>query len=337
MEYTVTILPSGHRFTAHENESILEAGLRAGHNLKYQCDNGSCGGCRARLVSGEIHRIQNGDFSFNELDKQLGYFLPCAYEARSDLEIEAGELTDVSDVPFQEISARVRKIEILRDTIVQLQVRTPRTRTLRFLAGQSVKLRLPNGSTRKLQIASCPCNGMVLEFHVRCVDGEDFSEYLFHQMVLNEEVLIEGPFGDFVLDENSDRPMLFIAYDTGFAGIKSLIEHAIALDMTQEMHLYRIACHPETDYMHNVCRAWDDAIDNLHYHAVEHCIPMDCGDVAMAASCEQFLSVLEQGDTCLIGSSDVYLCGIEEMISNLGKIMVERGLAEERLKVQKVD
>ncbi len=336
MEYTVTILPSGHQFTAHENESILESGLRAGHNLKYQCDNGSCGECRARLVSGEMNRIQNSDYYFTGLDRQLGYFLPCSFEAKSDLEIEAGEFVDALDVPFQEITAKVRRIDAVKADIIVLQLRTPRTKALNFLAGQSATLTLPNGTSRTLQVASCPCKGMVLEFHVR--RGEDeFSNYLFDGLAVNEDIQVSGPSGDFTLDEETERPLLFIAYDTGFAGVKSLIEHAIALDMTQDIHLYRISCHPEKDYMHNICRAWEDAIDNLTYQAFEHCVPMDCDDEQMAVSCEQLLSLIDQGDRELIHRSDVYLAGVDKMVSNLGKALVLMGLAEVRLKTQRVE
>jgi len=337
MEYTVTIQPSGHRFSSHENESILEAGLRAGHNLKYQCDNGSCGECRARLLSGKVNTIQASDYHFTEVEKASGLFLPCTCEATSDLEIEAGEFNSAADVPYQEITTHVKKLDHVKDGIAILQLRTPRTKTLRFLAGQSAIIELPDKSSRTMQVASCPCNGMLLEFHVRYRDADTFSEYLFEKLNVNDTVTVRGPTGDFILDEETPRPLLFIAYDTGFSGVKSLIEHAIALDMQQDIHLYRIACDPETDYMHNVCRAWSDAIDNLHYHAFEHCMPIDCNDEKKAKVCSQFLSVLDKGDDALIAASDVYLSGVEGMVANLGKRLVEKGLPQERLKIQRVD
>ena len=337
MEYTVTIQPSGHRFTSHENESILEAGLRAGHNLKYQCDNGSCGGCKVRLVSGKVSRMQFSEYNLSGADKDAGYFLPCVCEAKSDLLVEAAEFSSVADVPYQEITARVRKIDIIKEGVIILRLRTPRTNTLRFLAGQSVKIQLPDGSAKILQVASCPCNGMVLEFHVRCTEGDSFSEFLFYNLNLNDAVTVKGPTGEFILDEESQRSLIFIAYDTGFAGVKSLIEHAIALDVQQDIHRYRISCDPETDYMHNVCRAWSDALDNLYYHAFEHCLPIDCNDERKAKVCGQFLSALDKGGDALITASDVYLSGVEGMVANLGKRLIEMGLPQERLKVQRVD
>jgi len=336
MEYTVTIKPTGHTFTTHENEPILESGLRAGHNLKYQCDNGTCGECKARLLSGEVNILQTTDFRFTEVEKKQGYFLPCTCEAKSDLWIEAGEFSSAADVPYQEILTRVTKVDYASDDIILLQLRTPRTNTLRFLAGQSALIELPDKSNRTLQIASCPCNGMVLEFHIRRRADDAFSDYLFERLNINYEITIKGPSGEFILDEETERPLLFIAYDTGFSAVKSLIEHAISLEMEQDMHLYRIACNPEEDYMHNVCRAWADAIDNLYYHALEHCIPMDCDDNKKAKACSQFLSILDKGDGALIVNSDVYLSGVEGVVANFGKALIGNGLPEYRLKVQQV-
>src|SRR3970282_2004921 len=51
---------------------------------------------------------------------------------------------------------------------------------------------------------------------------------------------VEGPGGEFLLNEESHRPLIFIACETGFAPIKSLIEHAMALDAAETLHLYWI-------------------------------------------------------------------------------------------------
>jgi len=335
MAYKITIKSSGHEFTAHTNESLLEAGLRAGYNLRYQCDNGSCGECKSRLISGQAETVNFSDYTISEADKAQGQFLLCSSQARSDLLIEAEEYDQAADMPQQEITARVKKIDRLQQGIIVLQLRTPRTNTLRFLAGQSAGLEV-GGHKKLLEIASCPCNGMLLEFHLRHAKDDPFSEYIFQQLSTNDEVLVKGPSGDFTLNETTRRPLLFIAYDTGFASVKSLIEHAIALEIPQEMYLYRIACNPSDDYMHNICRSWDDAIDNFHYQPFEHCAPIDCSDSDKAKVCGQLLTVLENGDNQLIANSEVYLSGIDEMIKNLGDALHKKGLPKNQLHTQRV-
>jgi len=336
MEYKITLQPSGHEFVAHENESILEAGLRAGYNLRYQCDNGSCGECQSRLLEGRVSPVMHSDYRVSEAEKGLGGFLLCASQAMSDLVIDAAEYDHASDMPYQEITARVRRIDRLQQGIIVLQLRTPRTNTLRFLAGQCVSLEIAGVGARTLPIASCPCNGMLLEFHIRHREHDEFSRYVSSQLVVNDEVFVKGPSGDFVLDESSTRPLLLVAYDTGFASVKSLIEHAIALDISQDMFLYRIACGPQGVYMHNICRSWGDAIDNFHYHAFRDCVPLDCSDREVATVCDRLLSVLDAGGELLPAGCDVYLSGPGEMLINLGGVLQERGLPAQHLHTQSI-
>jgi ferredoxin-NADP reductase len=43
-----------------------------------------------------------------------------------------------------------------------------------------------------------------------------------------EAVTIDGPYGDFVLPENDDRPILFMAGDTGIAPVRSMVLSMLA-------------------------------------------------------------------------------------------------------------
>jgi CDP-4-dehydro-6-deoxyglucose reductase len=44
-----------------------------------------------------------------------------------------------------------------------LTLRTPRSKTLQFMAGQDVELSFA-GNTSRYPLASCPCHGMTLEY-----------------------------------------------------------------------------------------------------------------------------------------------------------------------------
>ncbi len=86
------------------------------------------------------------------------------------------------------------------------------------------------------------------------LEGEDSLATLraFRQM----GVRIEGPRGEFVLDEASRRPLVFLAWGTALAPVKSLIEHATALDAARPLVLYWIASGAGGHYLDNLCRAW---------------------------------------------------------------------------------
>lgn len=52
----VQVKPSGREFLVDGNDSLLEAALRAGLSLDYGCSIGSCGKCKARVLSGEVQK-----------------------------------------------------------------------------------------------------------------------------------------------------------------------------------------------------------------------------------------------------------------------------------------
>ena len=258
--YRVRLLPSGHSFTLQATDSLLEGALRAGLAPNYGCSNGNCGLCKARVVSGTTTKIRHHDYVISAAEKALGYVLMCSVSPTSDLELEAGEAHAANEIPAQHIVARVRVLTPLAGHVGLLHLQTPRTQRLRFLAGQSVALGI--GAARAtLPIASCPCDDRNLQFHV--VAGNDTAARAIATLRPGDAVTVDGPTGDFTLAE-SDRPVVFVAGDTGFAPIKSLAEHLMAVDETRPATLYWLAA-AGGHYMDNLCRSWTDALDAFRY------------------------------------------------------------------------
>lgn len=267
MAAQIRILPSGHEFFVEGSDSILEAGLRGGLALNYGCSNGNCGLCKCKVLSGEVKKIAAHDYVFSETEKALGYILACANTAITDVVLEGVEANSSSDIPLQEVEVKVKKIDTINDRVLILHARTPRTMRLRFLAGQYLTLQACNGTAWNCSIASCPCDDMNLQFHIPIVSGNTFSEHIA-MLRPHSSLNIIGPRGDFTLDDDSPRSLVFIAVNTGFAPVKSLIEHALALDIAEQIHLYWITTAGNRHYLGNLCRSWDDALDNFHYRAL---------------------------------------------------------------------
>jgi CDP-4-dehydro-6-deoxyglucose reductase len=269
MTYRITVRPSGHTFDAEPSETLLQAGLRAGLNFDHSCANGSCGDCRARLLSGSVVPLGHGDYRFSEVEKQQDWFLLCNCRAAGDIELETHESGSAAEMPEQHISARVSKLERLQEDVVQLSVRAPRSNGLRFLAGQGLTLAFDGMRPKTLPIASCPCDSMQLRFHIRRRDGDSFSDFVFNRLRKGSDVVLQGPCGDFTLDEESTRPLVFIAWESGFAPVSSLIDHAIQKDENRSIDLYWLSAIPRGHYLSNYCRAWRDVLDDFRYHSVD--------------------------------------------------------------------
>jgi CDP-4-dehydro-6-deoxyglucose reductase len=314
MSAHVTIQPSGHEFFIESNDTILEAALRAGVSLNYGCSNGNCGQCRARLVSGEVKKVHAHDYVLSQAEKDSGVILMCSCAAVNDVVIEAG-VAGAQDIQQQQLAAKVKSEEVFSPQVAALHLLAPRSQRLRFLAGQSVRLSA-HGLSGQYAIASCPCEERHIEIHVLRKPGDEFSELLFGGLKAHDTVELEGPYGDFVLEDASTRPIIFVAFGVGFAPIKSLIQHAMSLDLAESIDLHWLA-DGTGHYQNNLCRAWTDALDNFTY--VPHAQTTDV-ETALANIVSDYPD---------LHRFDVYAVGTSEQLQTGRRLFLKQGLPEQ--------
>ena len=350
----VKIMPKGTTFKARKHESILQAALKAGLSPNYGCSNGNCGDCLARLVSGEISKISHFDFVIPEHEKASGHFLTCCHRAENDIVIETAEASAAADIPVQNIEVRVKNIEHLNEQIIKLHLRTPRSKRLRFMAGQSVSLSaqtligasyIANNTTSGATsgttsdatsgiypIASCPCDEMNLYFNIPNIPGDAFSEWLFAGgLKKNQKLNLTGPTGHFVLGNEISRPLLMISWHTGFASLQSLMEHAIALETENDIHLYRLSPTPAPQYLDNLCRSWSDAFDNIHYSPLKNRYTL----MSEQADGVEILTEIAHRHTNLL-HMDIYVVGPPSLIFAAKTLFTQLGLPKDQLQCETI-
>ncbi len=319
MSFRVRVLPSGAEFDAEAGDTLLEAGLRDGINFRYRCTNGTCGDCRARLQNGEVEQIGAHDFQITEPDRLAGDLLLCRHAARSDLVLEARLLEDPLDIPQQQIPTQIRKIEAPQPDLRIVHLRTPRSQTLQFLAGQQVTLRW-QGLEKTIPLASCPCRGMDLELHFRQED-DDFSRGVFEQWARGSEIELNGPQGHFLLEEeDTPHALTFLAWDTDFAPVRSLIEHAIAIEHPKSVRLVWATAHAKP-YLDNLVRSWADALEDFTY------IPLDLSTEAQLSHHAFALALARSWHKHAkeISGRDVYIAGPSAATRLMLEFMHEAG------------
>lgn len=322
--FKVTLNGNKHRFECSIKESILHAGLASGLNLKYGCDGGNCGDCLAQLQSGTIQEIKRSDFVVPRHLLNSNSFLMCCHAPSSDIEIQAVEHGSEAEIPLQTLSAKCYKLTNLSDRVKEIAFKTPRTQPLNFFAGQYLTLLLENGLSRNKSLASCPCDGLKPTIHVQYQEDDEFSDYLFNRLKKNESVTLIGPRGHFTLNEDSKASIVLIAYETGMASIKGLLEQLIALDTEQSITLYHLHT-PECDhYLQRYCRSLDDAMDNFQYSMV--CLKnstLDCLHNVFGQIIE-FETGIEQ--------NDVYAALPRAFHSQAAEILSHKGLQQRQFK-----
>lgn len=85
-----TLILDGRRHTfpvVRGQETILDAGLRAGLDLRFSCKSGVCATCRAKLVQGEVD--MDGNFALEDYEIARGYILTCqSYPATDQVTVD---------------------------------------------------------------------------------------------------------------------------------------------------------------------------------------------------------------------------------------------------------
>jgi CDP-4-dehydro-6-deoxyglucose reductase len=127
-------------------------------------------------------------------------------------------------------------------------------------------------------------------------------------------VTLTGPDGGFVIKLDSRRPIIFVAWDDGFAPIKSLIQHAMSLEVAESMHLYWLA-DKLAHYQENYVRSLADALDDFDYKLMD----------ADAASAELAGRVL--ADHPDLTRYDIYAAGPAEFLDRLREVALAQKLS----------
>ena len=84
MKITVESKSGTCAFQCGDHETILYAGLRQGLNLPYECATGTCGTCRARVMSGEAEMRWKDAPGAKKLKPEKGDVLMCQTRPLSD-------------------------------------------------------------------------------------------------------------------------------------------------------------------------------------------------------------------------------------------------------------
>ncbi|MDX2506538.1 MAG: CDP-6-deoxy-delta-3,4-glucoseen reductase [Gammaproteobacteria bacterium] len=322
MRHRVQIKPSEHQFYVESEETVLDAALRQGVNLRYGCRNGACGRCKGKLLEGDIH-YESSHKALTDDDKQHNMALFCQAIPDSELIIEVEELDLDSAIEIKTLPCRVQTMNHLADDVMQLFIKLPASERLQFLPGQYIDILLEDGRHRSFSIANAPHNDEFLELHIRLVEGGLFTPKVFNSMHNKDLMRIEGPHGSFFYHEDSEKDILLMAGGTGFAPIKGIVEHLLSEQISRPVYLYW-GVRTEADlYMQELAEKWAAENDNIRFTPVlssaDDQWPGRTGYVHEAVMADfDDLSVF-----------DIYTCGPPAMITAAEQGFQEKGMSSD--------
>jgi toluene monooxygenase electron transfer component len=218
--------PSGSAaFSADAHERLLDAGLRAGLSLPYECASGTCGQCSAKLVSGEVHNRWPEAPAARNLRPGQGNILLCQSTACSDLELalpnSAIQVIEPPQVPEHRVG-RVTHLGRLNADVIELKLAL--SSPMHFVPGQFIVLEVPGlDGVRAYSMVNedDPADAVTLLIK-RKPDG-GFSNWLFTQASPDTHINVFGPLGKATYDAVSMQDIICLAGGSGLAGMMAIL------------------------------------------------------------------------------------------------------------------
>jgi NAD(P)H-flavin reductase/quinol-cytochrome oxidoreductase complex cytochrome b subunit len=322
--WRMTLHPGRHAVSVRPGETLLDAALRARVAVPFECRHGGCGVCRATVLNGEVDPGIYQKSALDDAARARGEVLLCCACARSDVEVELEAGAALREGPLPVYEARVDDLRPLAHDVMCLTLRLPPGQTIRFEAGQYINILLADGARRSYSFTSSSGESDQIELHIRRIPGGRFTTIVFEQLARGDTLRFEGPLGHFVLQEPSERPLVFVAGATGFAPVKSLLEQAFAMGLRRPLYFYWGVRRPRDFYLLDLVEGWSAQHANFHF------VP-----VVSAAEDEDRW----QGRTGLVHEAllqdfpdlsgyAVYACGSMPMVQTARPALIAHGLSE---------
>lgn len=319
--HEIHTVPCGHRMTAREGETVLEAALRQGVSLPYVCRDGACGVCKGRILKGTVDYGTYQETALSEAEIAEGKALFCCARPLTDLDIECHEVDKSKQFPIKTLPFRVQKMEQAAPDVMLLELVPEGDERMNFVAGQYVAVQLDDGTKRSYSIANPPHEPEHLQLHIRLVEGGKFTSHVFNGMKEGDVLQVEGPYGSFSLREEDDQPIIFMSGGCGFGAIKGMVEHAFKVGLSRSMTLYWGARSP-ADLYSDLPEKWQQEHENFKFIPVLSEPKPEYGWQGRTGMVHE--AILQDYER--LDAYQVYSCGSPDMVEASRAPFMARGL-----------
>lgn len=323
--WSMAVHPDDRIVTLRTGETLLDAGLREGLPMPFECRNGACGACKCTLKHGSVKLLPHLASALSEAERASGQTLLCCAEPLSDVEITYVAPVGARAAPIKQYVARVTRLELLSPDVMRLDLQLDGGASLPFHAGQYINVILNDGARRSFSFASAPHAGTDIELHVRRVEGGRFTPSVFSTLGVGDSLRIEGPLGAFTLREDSSKPIIFVAGSTGFAPVKSMLEHAFHTGLKRQIVLYWGVRSQRDLYLGALAEQW--AREHANFRFVPVLSAQQADDAWSGRTGLVHEAIL--ADYPDLSAHQVYACGSVQMVQAAQPAFAQRGLSSD--------
>jgi len=273
MPHQVVIDNLERSLTVLDGDTLLQSLQRQGYQMRVSCRNGVCEICEVQLLQGEIRqRYPEKHLNLNQ-GETPETVLACTCEPLSDIRVKIGSLRLPGELSVKKLSCDINAIEQLNHDVYRVRLTMPATATLaaEYFAGQYLDIILPDGKQASFSIGSAPEQGRNLELHIRHIPDSEMSNAILQHLQSQTQVEIELPKGNCYLQAHSIAPttkIIMAAASTGFAQVKSVVEHLLANQFGNPIYIYWGARVEADLYLDKLPLQWASEHPNVHFTTV---------------------------------------------------------------------
>ncbi|PVX85158.1 NADH:ubiquinone reductase (Na(+)-transporting) subunit F [Paraburkholderia unamae] len=334
MSYQLTIEPIGQTIEIEEDQTLLDACLRAGVWLPHACCHGLCATCKVQVSDGEIEHGEASPFALMDFERDEGKCLACCARVQSDVTIEADidEDPDARHFPVRDHVGRVAEVVDLTPTIKGIFVELP-GEGIAFQAGQYVNVQIPGESMpRAFSLAGEPGSAARIELNVRRVPGGKGTTWLHEQLNVGDTLRFAGPFGRFFVRASDPQPIILIAGGSGLSSPRSMLLDLLAQGDARPITLLYGARSRSELYYHDAFLALAGRHANFSYVPALSDEPADSGWDGFRGYVHEAARSHFAGD---FRGHKAYLCGPPVMIEAAIRTLMQGQLFERDIYTEK--
>ena len=290
---------------------------------------GTCSLCKLRVSEGggPVLPTETPYLSKEELEKDVR--LSCQVKVRNDLKIKIPEELFL----IKEFKVSVEKVIDLTDDIKEVQLKILGDEEgITFKPGQYVQLKIPKyemtqeSEYRAYSVASSSEMSRDLELLITKVDEGAVSTYVHDYMKQGEELTINGPYGDFYL-QDSEKDIILIATGSGLAPLLSILHQIEKEKITRKTTLFFGARKVKDLLYYDELKAFEERLPDFTYTPT------------LSRSTEEDQWQGEKGRvTDLIeryipekADVEVYICGSPAMVESCDELLKKKGIPGENI------
>jgi NAD(P)H-flavin reductase len=201
-------------------------------------------------------------------------------------------------------------MEVYELTVVEIIEQTPTVKTIRFRPDRKIDFKpgqflMYHILSRRVaySIASAPYE----EYIDLCVTKVGEASGFLHELKIGDKIKADGPHGVFTLEPESDN-LVFIATGSGIAPIRSMIHSLINKGTDKKITLIFGVRNMD-------CALFKDEFERMDINFIPVC--------SREGKKQHVQDVIKEMD---FPDAEFYICGIMDMVSDVKKVLIDKGI-----------